>query len=187
MHQHVPNHPERYDVLAGILSYLIPGLGQMYQGRVGKGLLFMLSLYTLFFYGMYLGSFRNVYLPRTQPGIGKGGKLGRPFDDLYERLHFVGQFWLGIAVWPAIYQYTNYDEFQQPPYPLKGWMRAPMEDELNTLQREGDKRWDLGWVYTVIAGVLNILVIYDAVAGPAFRRSDELDAENADSSEVVTT
>jgi hypothetical protein len=26
---------------------------------------------------------------------------------------------------------------------------------------------ELGWVYTVIAGVLNILVIYDAVAGPA--------------------
>jgi hypothetical protein len=27
---------------------------------------------------------------------------------------------------------------------------------------------DLGWVYTVIAGVLNIMVIYDAFAGPAF-------------------
>ena len=27
---------------------------------------------------------------------------------------------------------------------------------------------ELAWVFTVIAGVLNILVIYDAVAGPAF-------------------
>jgi hypothetical protein len=39
---------------------------------------------------------------------------------------------------------------------------------------------ELGWVYTVIAGVLNIMVIYDAVAGPAFlasRRKDE--EENA--------
>jgi hypothetical protein len=26
---------------------------------------------------------------------------------------------------------------------------------------------ELGWVYTVIAGVLNIMVIYDALAGPA--------------------
>jgi hypothetical protein len=29
-----------------------------------------------------------------------------------------------------------------------------------------DKTPDLGWVYTVIAGMLNILVIYDAYAGP---------------------
>ena len=37
------------------------------------------------------------------------------------------------------------------------------------IAREGDKRFDLGWVYTVIAGVLNILVIYDALAGPVVR------------------
>ena len=45
---------------------------------------------------------------------------------------------------------------------------AGPEGELNDLQRDSDKRWDLGWVYTVIAGVLNIMVIYDALAGPAF-------------------
>ena len=42
---------------------------------------------------------------------------------------------------------------------------------MNQLQRDGDKTWDLGWVYTVIAGVLNVLVIYDALAGPAFRET----------------
>ena len=36
------------------------------------------------------------------------------------------------------------------------------------LQRDGDKTWDLAWVYTVIASVLNVMVIYDAFAGPAF-------------------
>jgi hypothetical protein len=47
--------------------------------------------------------------------------------------------------------------------------RAPLDErEINDLQRQGDKNWDLAWVYTVIAGVLNILVIYDAAAGPAF-------------------
>ena len=49
------------------------------------------------------------------------------------------------------------------------FQRAPSEDELNQLQRNGNKRWDLGWVYTVIAGVLNLLVMYDAFAGPMFR------------------
>src|SRR5262249_12330752 len=42
------------------------------------------------------------------------------------------------------------------------------EAVLNQLQNEDDKKWDLGWVFTVIAGVLNIMVIYDALAGPAF-------------------
>ena len=55
------------------------------------------------------------------------------------------------------------------------FQRAPSEDELNTLQRDGNKRWDLGWVYTVIAGALNILVIYDALSGPVVR--DEQAAE----------
>ena len=52
------------------------------------------------------------------------------------------------------------------------FQRTPSEDELNRLQRESDKTWDLGWVYTVIAGVLNILVIYDAFAGPAFAEGE---------------
>src|SRR5579862_7382096 len=50
-------------VLAGLLSYLVPGLGQISQGRVGKGVLFMVSLLGMFFFGMYLGDWKNVYVP----------------------------------------------------------------------------------------------------------------------------
>ena len=46
--------------------------------------------------------------------------------------------------------------------------RMPPEPLVNQIQNEDDKKWDLGWVFTVIAGVLNIMVIYDALAGPAF-------------------
>src|ERR1700754_3938853 len=55
--------PVKPDPVAAVLSYLIPGLGQVYQGRVGKGLLFFFGLYTLFFYGMAMGQWRNVWLP----------------------------------------------------------------------------------------------------------------------------
>ena len=56
--------PQRnYSPLAGFLSYLVPGLGQIYEGRVGKGVLFMVCLYGMFFFGMYLGDWKNVYLP----------------------------------------------------------------------------------------------------------------------------
>ncbi|HEV3385830.1 MAG TPA: DUF6677 family protein, partial [Gemmata sp.] len=82
---------------------------------------------------------------------------------------FLGQFCIGIAAWPAVYQYINFDQ-QKDVGPMFGkFQRTPTEDELNDLQRNGSKRWDLGWVYTVIAGVLNLLVIYDAFAGPMFR------------------
>ena len=47
---------ENFSRFPGLLSFLVPGLGQIYQGRVGKGVLFFVSIYALFFYGMYLGS-----------------------------------------------------------------------------------------------------------------------------------
>ena len=160
-----PPPPVKLDYLAGVLSYLVPGLGQLTQGRVGKGLLFLVCLYGLFFYGMWLGSFQNVYLPDNHPGEPTAARLA---SDLYTRFQFVGQFPIGLAAWPAAYQYAVYDDRDERP-PLRGWMRAPAVERVNELQRDGDKTWDLGWVYTVIAGVLNVLVVYDALAGPAFR------------------
>jgi len=163
-----PAPPVKLDYVAAFLSYLIPGLGQLTQGRIRKGLLFLVSLYALFFYGMYLGQFRNVYIPHYHPE--DRGTVSRLASDLYTRFQFVGQFPIGMAAWPAAYQYSVYDEKQaENNAPLHGWMRAPSMDEINRLQRDGDKTCDLGWVYTVIAGVLNVLVIYDALAGPAFR------------------
>jgi hypothetical protein len=161
-----PPPPAKLDFVAAFLSYLIPGLGQLTQGRVRKGLLFLVCLYALFFYGMYLGQGKNVYLPDNHPE--EKGTVNRLASDLYTRFQFVGQFPIGMVAWPAVYQYYLYDPADNTP-PLNGWMRAPDMDEINRLQRDGDKTWDLGWVYTVIAGVLNVLVIYDALAGPAFR------------------
>jgi hypothetical protein len=50
---------------------------------------------------------------------------------------------------------------------LKDFMRTPDVKSLNAVHTNGSKLLELGWVYTVIAGVLNIMVIYDALAGPA--------------------
>jgi hypothetical protein len=120
-----------------------------------------------------------VYLPdtarQTKP---LGGALPDNLANLYNRLQYAGQFWIGVAAWPAIWQYATFekkpDGKKPDAYPfIRNFERAPDdEEELNKLQREGDKTWDLGWMYTVIAGVLNILVIYDAFAGPAFNESE---------------
>jgi hypothetical protein len=163
----------KLDPLAALLGFLIPGLGQVYQGRTGKGLLFFFGLYGLFFYGMWMGQWKNVWLPDVadQPPleIGSGKYEGVP-SSLYYRPQYLGQFWIGVAAWPAAIQYRAFDKDNKDGVKvLRSFQRAPSEEELNDLQRNGNKRWDLGWVYTVIAGVLNLLVIYDAFAGPMFR------------------
>src|SRR3954469_16432077 len=98
-----PLPPVKLDPLAALLSYLVPGLGQIYQGRVGKGLLFFGGLYLLFFYGMWMGQWRNVWLPDADPlppvAIG-GQELGGFAKAVYHRPQFLGQFWIGVAAWP---------------------------------------------------------------------------------------
>ncbi len=167
-----PPPPVHYDLLAAFFSFLIPGLGQVYQGRVGKGLLFFFGLYALFFDGMWMGQWRNVWLPDEtdlpEIRILDSSLEGLPKSLAY-RPQYLGQFWIGVAAWPALYQYVNYDRSKNEGPIFGKFERMPSEEELNDLQRNSTKRWDLGWVYTVIAGVLNLLVIYDALAGPMFR------------------
>ncbi len=181
--------------LAALLSFLVPGLGQVLQGRIGKGLLFFFAVYALFFYGMYLGSgsvtltnppdkpitYRlsgNVYLPDT---AAKNNPYNLPnvFANLYNRPQYLGQFWVGVVAWPALYHYyfpdkadhrnadgePNADGFWEP---IDNFEKTPSEEALNAVHTSGSKLLEIGWVYTVIAGVLNIMVIYDAFAGPAF-------------------
>ncbi|MGL4420351.1 MAG: DUF6677 family protein [Gemmataceae bacterium] len=171
-----PSARQSLDPLAAVLSYLCPGLGQVVQGRIGKGILYFVCLYSLFFYGMNLGQMKNVWLPDARKFSSVellGQEFGGVAKDLAYRPQFAGQFFIGVAAWPAIAQYivtTPETPETDPGLPVIGkYMRTPSESELNKLQRDGNKRWDLGWVYTLIAGVLNILVIYDALAGPAVR------------------
>src|SRR5947208_11936300 len=93
--------PHHFAPLPGLLSYLVPGLGQIVQGRVGKGVLFFVSLYGLFFYGLYLGNWHNVYVPETPgPRGDRASQSSRWLDALTDRARFAGQFWIGAAAWP---------------------------------------------------------------------------------------
>jgi hypothetical protein len=175
-----PLHRETHEPspLAGLLSYLVPGLGQIMQGRIGKGLLFFVCLYALFFYGLYLGNWQNVYVRSGAEPAGGRGAFG-VFSLISHRVGFIGQVWIGVAAWPAIWQYASYNPNEDGHPVLGRFQRMPTEFEMNETLRNSDKTPDIGWMYTVIAGVLNILVIYDAYAGPAMglprrpRREDE--------------
>src|SRR5262249_3851206 len=99
-----PAGPRIYSPLAGFLSYLVPGLGRIYQARVCKALLFLVFLYGLFFTGLAMGDWRNVYLADVQQEVVLlRWKLPNPLANLYNRLHYAGQFWIGVAAWPALW------------------------------------------------------------------------------------
>jgi hypothetical protein len=173
---HVALPQPTYSVLAGLLSYLVPGLGQIYQGRFAKGLLFLVCLYGMFFYGTYLGQWQNVYLPPFKPPPrDRVQPLRRsPVDSILDFIRPLGQVWIGAVAWPAIVQAYTYEYPEPPndeaaPHPILGrFMQMPSEKVQNEILQNSDKTPDVAWMYTVIAGVLNILVIYDAFAGPAF-------------------
>jgi hypothetical protein len=165
-------HP--YSPLAGFLSYLVPGLGQIAQGRTGKGLLFMVCLLSLFHVGQAMGNWQNVYVPVDENA---GRRNLNPIRSIVnQRWHFAGQVWIGIAAWPALWQYyggpvpdENVSKFWH------NYQKQPRDEhpdwEVTRFQVNSEKKMpDLGWIYTVIAGMLNILVIYDAFAGPAYGR-----------------
>ena len=159
----VPSHTHT-SVLAGFLSYLVPGLGQISQGRVGKGVLFLVSLLGLFVVGQALGDWKNVYLPDLARGPDNPvawennpwhlPKPLMPLANVYHRWHFAGQFWIGVAAWPALWQYNNM------PVPAKessefwhNFQRGPRsaqdEEQLNQYLTNSDKTPDVAWVYTL--------------------------------------
>ncbi len=198
-----PEPPLQSPALAALLSFIVPGLGQIYQGVTGpnrrrlfKGVFFMASLLGMFFYGQWLGHWGVVYLPHVQEEWLEAERRGEPkqavrlwptdkiapslIGDLRIRLPYLGQFWIGAAAWPALWNYYLPDwplfgAYQASPGAIKKGeavdrrallIEADQAESDLQLRADVGRCYDLGWMYTVIAGVMNLLVIYDAYAGP---------------------
>src|SRR3954469_22039043 len=81
--------------LAAFLAWLVPGLGHMYQGRTGKGILFFVCIVGTFMYGMYIGGGRVVYAS-TAPVVS--------MQFLRDRWQYVCQVGAGLPALPALVQ-----------------------------------------------------------------------------------
>lgn len=137
-------------VVAAVLAWLVPGLGHLYQGRRAKGLLFMVCILGTFFYGLFLSDGRAVYASWT---------------DWDRRLPYLCQIGVGLPAMPALVQ--NY-LVRHDKAPWAGGIMAPpaTQMERDDWYRELNRYFELGTVYTMIAGLLNVLAVYDAFAGP---------------------
>ena len=200
----------RNPALAAALSWLIPGLGQLYQGRSFKGVIFLVTLLGTFLAGMWIGG-GNVVYASWRPGE--------------TRWAFLGQAGIGAAAIPAMIQSSAVRGMARQPLANIPWLVPPLGrgqevseafaqrlvandpdvgaadfrrqpgglaryeprhsgGQLSLWQRRLGRFFDIGTLYTMLAGLLNLLVIYDAWAGPM--RPQRPDGADADSDETAS-
>jgi hypothetical protein len=169
-----PTHPElaplKNPALAAFLAWLVPGLGHVYQGRRGKGVLYLVCILGLYVAGLWMGDWKVVFWRWTSPSA----------DPEKFRFSYVGQFFVGLPALPALIQATL--KHYGMGFILGGFLAEPPLIELNAMHPKLSRAAEIGWVYTVIAGLLNVLAIFDAYEGPAFGDEDEEEASEPSAS-----
>ncbi len=182
----------RDPALAAFLAWLIPGLGHFYQGRTAKAILFFVCILGTFLYGVYLGG-------NSELGWGRVVYASwRPSD---RRFAYLGQVGAGLVALPALVQASRvrnghepfFNGFMAPPLLERELINDPLDRQppynRDTLHKRLHLFFELGTVYTLIAGLLNVLAIYDAWGGPVFmekKEEDEKSGGKSDSREGAT-
>jgi len=172
--------------LAALLAWLVPGLGHIYQGRTAKGLLYGICLLSTFAYGCYLGGSSEI-------GWARVVYVAWREDDT--RWAYLCQVGIGLPALPAVVQANRarngreprWNGFMAPPQPdgfgrpddpaARALAGQPTLDALNFHLRGF---FELGTAYTMIAGLLNILAVYDAWGGPVFPEEAKKEEDEED-------
>lgn len=132
----------RNPLAAAVLAWLVPGAGHLLQGRLGKALLYFVCVGGLYGYGLWLGTGKIVYYR---------------WDQKEWSWPYLAQCGVGAAALPALNRDTT----------SPSW-----DDALDQLHREKGRDIDLARLFTIVAGLLNMLVIFDAFAGPALKNEE---------------
>jgi len=142
--------------LAALLAWLVPGAGHWYQGRRGKAVLFAVCVLGTYFYGMAIGNGHVVYASWNRADF---------------RWQYVCQLGVGLPAMPALVQSRRVMRDKEPLVAdVLAPPRQPVEpnehDHLADWHLELSWQFDLGTLYTMVAGLLNILAVFDAYSGP---------------------
>ena len=129
--------------LAGLLTWVVPGLGHLLIGERGRGLVFFVTITATFWTGVAIGGVQNTVDPHKR------------------KLWFIAQLFTGGNTLSA--------------YALN---RRVTLASAESGTASGAGHWlsgDIGVHYTGVAGLLNLLVILDAIgrADPATRKKRE--------------
>ncbi len=155
---------------AAILAWLWPGAGHLYQRRTGKGILFMTCILGIYFWGLAMGEGQVVYASFPSASGGFFRSLRSP----EMRYPFLLQIGVGGPSLPAVVQGLLAKNNLPPLFgstfmaPPRGQLAEQVHDELAVRHEMLKGYFELGTLYTMIAGILNFFAIYDAYYGPAF-------------------
>ena len=116
--------------LAAFLAWLVPGLGHIYQGRTGKGVLFFVCIVGTFFYGMYIGDGRVVYASTANVFS---------MQFLHDRWQYVCQVGAGLPALPALVQRQRVRDGKAPLFGDK-FMRPPSSAPCESVDRTDPSR-----------------------------------------------
>jgi hypothetical protein len=147
----------RNPVVAALWAWIWPGAGHMYQRRYAKGTLFMVCVLGIYFFGLSMCSGHVVYASWRQSD---------------KRWQYICQLGVGAPALPALVQ-SHQVRNNRKPF-ANGFMAPPAvisadsnaADDLSDLHLQYHTFFEMGTLYTMIAGLLNVLAIYDAYAGP---------------------
>lgn len=112
---------------AGLLTWLLPGLGHIYLGQRARGLVLLVTITVTFWTGVAIGGVRDTIDPENR------------------RLWFTAQICTGGHTLAAYALHRWVDRTDNPGHTTY-WLSA-----------------DVGVHYTGVAGLLNLLVIFDAI------------------------
>lgn len=161
-------------VVAGILAWLIPGAGHFYQQRWAKGTLFCVCILGTYLFGLVVGEGKVVHTG------GEANVAGRGWARLIQTWPIIPQSCVGLSAAPA---YIQHYRLRQGLPPIWDGLMAPPRstEELAYWYDRLNVRYDIGWLYTIVAGLLNVLAIYDAACGPVILEEGEKEKENKES------
>jgi len=122
--------------IAGLLAWLIPGMGHIYLGFRRRGIILLVTITLTFWTGVAIGGVRGTVDPNNR------------------RAWFVAELCTGVNAIAALYLHHSL-----------GMAKAPAQNRSGKQDYVG--HWlsvDVGIHYAGVAGLLNVLVILDAVA-----------------------
>jgi len=149
--------------LAGILTWVMPGLGHYYQGRYAKAVIFFCCIMPIFITGCALASSKEVGIARNVYWSWRPGDM---------HLWWLAQAPLGPAAIPSGIQAWTintgqppmFGQFMAPPQLAHG-DRTGVAPQIDMI-RQRLPHFELATYFVVIAGLMNLLVIFDAMGGP---------------------
>jgi len=198
-----PEFPEvelRDAAWAALLAWLIPGAGHLYQRRFTKAAIFFVTIMATYVSGVAIGGGHVVYASwrpndyhwqfACQAGVGipafpafvqyfRSRDGSDPFfaDRAFRIDQNTGSVTEEVPVGTPGSIATG--PFSPPPGPIPTDGRCVLAIWHEELQH----RFEIGTLYTVVAGLLNLLVVYDAFAGPFFISTVQRDDRGKKSSE----